>query len=128
MSYKHAVFNKHCKKIILKYDTGATGNYIRGQDTIILKNPRPTTTGHRVRLPDNSSIQQTLCGHLHLPMLSSTATQAHVYPNLKIASLLSIRQLCYSNLSSLFTKKDVTIFNSDKTPVLNIISNISDGL
>ena len=61
-------------------------------------------------------------------MLSSTATQAHVYPNLKIASLLSIRQLCYSNLSSLFTKKDVTIFNSDKTPVLNGTRNISDGL
>ena len=30
MSYKYAVSNKSRKVIILKYDTGATGNYFRG--------------------------------------------------------------------------------------------------
>ena len=51
--YKHAVLKKSFKAIILKDDTVATGNYIRIQDTIILKNPGPTTTGIRVRLPNN---------------------------------------------------------------------------
>ena len=47
---------------------------------------------------------------------------------LKSASLLSIRQLCDSDCSALFTKKDVNNFNSDKTTVLNGIRNTSDGL
>ena len=51
MSYKHAVLKKYHKAIILKADTGATRNYIRGQYTIILNNPGPTTTDTRVRLP-----------------------------------------------------------------------------
>ena len=69
MPYKHAVLNKSRKEIVLKADIGATGNYIRGQDTIILKNPGPTTTGPRVGLSDNSIIQPTLSGHIPIPML-----------------------------------------------------------
>ena len=61
-------------------------------------------------------------------MLPSTATQSHAYLNLKSASLLSIGQLCDSNCSAFFTKKDVAIFNLDKTPVLNGTRNTSDGL
>ena len=61
-------------------------------------------------------------------MLPSTATQAHTYSNLKSAILPSIGQLCDSNCFALFTNKDVTGFNSDKTPVLNGIRNMSDGL
>ena len=56
ISYKHAVLNTYCKSIILKVDTQTTRNYIRGQDTIILKSLGPTTTGPRVRLPHNSII------------------------------------------------------------------------
>ena len=88
MSYKHAVLNKPRKEIILKDDTGATVNYIRGQDTIILNNPGPTTTGPRSRLPKNSIIQPTLSGHLPLQMLPQTATKSRAYTNLKRASLL----------------------------------------
>ena len=116
------------KAIILKSDTGATGNYTRGQDNVILKNPGQTTTGTKVSLSDNSIIQPTLYGHLHIPILSSTSTQSHTYPNLKSASILSIRQLCDSNYSSLFTKKDITISNSEKTTVFNGTSNTSNGL
>ena len=53
MSYKHMVLEKNHKEIILKADTGATGNYIRDQDTIILKNTGPTTNGPRFCIPDN---------------------------------------------------------------------------
>ena len=90
-------FKKNRNEIILEADTGATESYIRVQDTIILKNPGPTTTGPRVRLPDNSIIQPTLSGNIPLPMLPSASTQAHAYTNLKSASFLSIGQMCDSD-------------------------------
>ena len=47
MSYKHAVLQISRKAIILKANTGATRNYIRGQDIIIqlpvLESDSPTT-------------------------------------------------------------------------------------
>ena len=127
MSYKYAVLNKSTNIITPKYDTGATRNYIRGQDTIVLNKPQPTTIGPRVCLPDKSIIQPTLSGHIPLPMLQSEATQAHAYPNLKSSRILSIGQLCDSDSSALFTKKDATIFNSYKTTTLNRTRNTYDG-
>ena len=115
MSYNNPIWSKYCKTIIPKSDTGATGNYIRGRDTIILKNPGPTTTVPRFCLLKNSIIQPTLSVHLPLLMLPPTATQSHTYTNLKSARLSSIRQLCDSNYSAFFTKKGVTISNSEKT-------------
>ena len=103
--YKYVLLNKYCKAIILKYDTGATVNYVRGQDTIIFKNPGPTTNSTRGILHDNSIIQPTRSGHLPLQFLPSTATRAHAYQNLKITSLLTIGKLWYSNCSALFTKR-----------------------
>ena len=61
-------------------------------------------------------------------MLQPAATQYHANPNIKSASILSVGRLCDSDFSALSTKKDVTIFNSDKTPVLNGKNNISDGI
>ena len=58
-------------------------------------------------------------------MLPPESTQSHTYQNFKTSSLLSIGKLCDYNCSSLFTKKDVTIFNSDKNTVLNRIRNTS---
>ena len=75
MSEKYAVINKSIKKIILQSDTGATRNYIRGQDTTILKNPGPTNIGPRVRLPNSYIIQPTLFAHLPVPTLLSAAKQ-----------------------------------------------------
>ena len=119
MSYKNAELKTSYKAIILKSDTGATRNYIRGQDTIILNNPVPTNTGLRVRLLDSSVIQPTLSGNLPLQMLPSTATQAHACPNFKSASLLSIRQLCNSNCSALF-KKRTSPFSTQTIPLYSM--------
>ena len=105
ISYKHEVLNNSIKTISLKSDTGATRNYIRGQDTIILKNSVPTTTGPRVRLADNSVIQPTLSVLLPLPILPSSSMQAHTYPNFKSVSILSIGKLCDSDWSTVFKKK-----------------------
>ena len=86
--YKHAVLNNFIKTIILKVDTGENVNYIRVQDTIILKNPGLTTTGPSVCLPENSIIQPTISGHTPIPILPSSATQSHAFPNLKSSSFL----------------------------------------
>ena len=61
-------------------------------------------------------------------MLPSKSTQAQVYTNLKNARLISIGQLRDSNWLSLFTKRDVTIFNSDKNTVFNGTRKTYDGL
>ena len=79
-------------------------------------------------LPTTRLFKPTLSGHLTLPMLPSKTTKSHAYPNLKSVSLISIVQLCASNFYAIFTKKDITIFNSDKTHVFNVTSNASGGL
>jgi hypothetical protein len=112
----------------LKADTGATGNYIRNEDALILNHVVDSTTGPHVRLPDNSIIKPTKSGHLSIPVLPQSATEAHVFLSLKSASLLSIGQLCDSNCSALFTKKDLTIFYSKNAPVLKGQQNETDGL
>ena len=61
-------------------------------------------------------------------MVPSAATQAHSYPNLKSVSLLSIGKLCDTICSALFTKKDVTIFNSDKNHILDETRKTYGGL
>ena len=74
----------------------------------------------------------TLLSNQHIPeiylSLPPSATKAHAYMNLKSTNLISIRQLCDSDWSALFIKKDVTFLNSDNTPVLNGKWNAPNGL
>ena len=127
-SYKHVLLSKSAKIITLKADTGTTANHIWDKYIIILKKPQQRTTGPRVLLPENSIIWTILTGHLPLSTLPSAATQFHAYINLNSSSLLSIGQLCDSYCSTFFTKNDVTIFNSDNTPVLNRKQDTYGGL
>ena len=126
MSYKNALLANTA--IILKADTGASGNYIRLKDAIILKNKKLTKTGPKVRLPNNSVITSTTEGYLPFNNLPKNATQAHIFPDIKSASLLSIGQLCDSNCTAIFTKTDLTVLNEAHDPVLNGIRNSNDGL
>ena len=73
-------------------------------------------------------IQPTISVHLPLPMLSSESTKDHPHTNLKSDRIISIEQLYNSDCSTLFTKRDVTIFNPDNNTVLNRKNDISDGL
>ena len=61
-------------------------------------------------------------------MLSSESTKDHPHTNLKSDRIISIEQLYNSDCSTLFTKRDVTIFNPDNNTVLNRKNDISDGL
>lgn len=75
---------------LMKADSGATAHYIWQNDASALENVRPTTSGPTVRLLDNSAIDSTLKGQLAFPSLSKDAWTAHVFKDLKSASLLSI--------------------------------------
>ena len=126
MSYKNALLAN--TSIILKADTGASGNYIRLKDAIILKNKKLMKTGPKVRLPNNSVITSTTEGYLPFNNLPKNATQAHIFPDIKSASLLSIGQLCDSNCTAIFTKTDLTVLNEAQDPVLNGIVSFSNKL
>jgi hypothetical protein len=113
--------------VTLKADTGASGNYIRQIDEFILNNKHNTTIGPKVRLPNNSVISSTTQGELPIN-LPKQATQAHIFPDIKSASLLSIGQLCDSNCTAVFTKHDLTILNDKQQKVLHGQRNYKDGL
>ena len=126
LTYKEALIAN--TTVILKADTGASGNYIRLKDALILKDKKRTDIGPKVRLPDNSIITTNTEGHLPLKNLPHSATHAHIFPDIKSASLLSIGQLCDSNCTAIFTKNDLTILNEEQHPVLNGVRNTVDGL
>ena len=60
--------------MILKVDTGATGNYIRKKDAFILKKLQSTRTGPVVRLPNGQLMQPNQKGHLPIANLPDIAT------------------------------------------------------
>ena len=129
-SYKHTLLRKSANIINLKDDTGSTWNYIRDKDTIIFKNLQPKTYNHRPpspppwqhRYPTNTfliftSLNVTPTSHTN-PRISKY--QEHYPPfNMKTLKLWFLWN---------FHKKDVTVFNSDNTHVLNIKRNTYDGL
>ena len=128
MSYKNVILNKSWKTIIFKSDTGATGNYIRGQDTIILNNPGPTATGPRVRLPNNSIIQTKTFWIYTSPNVTINSHTISCISKLKEHQPSLNKKTVWFKLLRAVHNKDVTIFNSDKNPVLNEISNTLYGL
>ena len=127
-SYYHKLLSKSTNTITLKYDTGATGNYIRDQYSVILDYLQPTTTSPWVCLRNNPVIQPTHSGHLPLSTFLTAATQAHAYMDINSTNLLSKGKPWYYDCSALFTKKIVTIFNSDNTPLLDRKWNTYDVL
>ena len=80
-SYKAALMN-NTRSVTFKADTGATGNYVRLKDALILEDKTTTTTGPQVRLPDNSIIKSTHRGHLPIPNLPPKATLSHTFSKL----------------------------------------------
>ena len=68
---------------------GATSHYFTPEDSHALVNIQPTNIGLRVRLPDNSTMNPHLVGHLPLA-LPPTATERHVFAALQNTTLLSV--------------------------------------
>ena len=79
--------------VILKSDTGDTGNYICDGYAVILNNLESKSTGPRVRLPKNSIVRPNKQINLPLPNFPSKGKNTHLFNKLKSASLLSIGHL-----------------------------------
>lgn len=113
----------------MKADSGASRHYIRPPDAKILQNTRTVTNGPCVSLPDNTFITGTEQGHLTLNTTSllPDATQAHVFPHLSSASLLSLGQLCNNNCKIYLDKHSMQVYKNDKI-ILTGKRNFRDGL
>ena len=111
-----------------KADSGATRHYFTNRDAHILKNKTHLSNGPRVKLPNNESLQATIKGVLPLSsQLSTTAKEAHVFPHIKNALLISIGQLCDDHCIAIFDKKQLNVFKNNKN-VLSGTRNTRDGL
>jgi hypothetical protein len=125
-SYRDALVQP--QTTMLKADTGATAHYIKQADALVLQNLSPTTTGPTVRLPNNTVMRPQLQGHLPITGIPKGSTKAHVFKDLQSASLLSVGQLCDSDCTAIFTKKDLNIFNRDNKVIIQGKRNNQDGL
>ena len=82
-------------------DTAATGNYITEKCPV--SNKRPSAHGVDVIIPNGSSMTSTHTALLQLPSeLLLGARKAHIFPALKLGSLISIGQLCDHDCTALF--------------------------
>ena len=102
----------------MKADTGATANYIRTKDAVILSGLKSTSTGPHVRLPNNAIITSKLEGTLPIPNVPLAATKAHTFDD----------QLCDADCSALFTRESLKVYNRSKDLVLTGQRNQNDGL
>ena len=68
-----------------------------------------TDTNLTVRLPNGHTMQATHATNFHIPALPPNATQAHVFPQMRTAPLLSIGQLCDHGCEAHFDKHQVVI-------------------
>ena len=122
-SNKHSLLRKLTKIITFKDDTGATPIYVQYKNADISNYLQLKTTSSQFYFPENSVIQSTHFFHLPLSSSPPAETQAHTHLNLQSARLFFFDSDC----SAIFTKKDVTIFNSDNTPILNVKWSTTNG-
>ena len=111
----------HNKRVTFKFDSGASGNYVRPEDAHILDNVM-NEQGPPVTLPDSSTTTATHSGELPLSsQLSKEAQKATVLPQLKSCSLLSTGKTCDDGNMVVFQKDDVRAIKS--TPEVREIIN-----
>ena len=71
------------------------------------KNIQKVSNGPIAHLPNNTQVQASHKGTLHLhDDISSQASEVLIFPHLKNESLLSIGQLCDDNCIVIFTKEN----------------------
>ena len=115
--------------IVLKADSGASRHYVCLSDAKILQQKKTIENGLCVSQPDNTIIQGTEQGHLPFSpaSLSQKATQAHVFPHLSSALLLSLGQLCDDDCKIYLDKNWMKVYKENKL-VLTGKCNFTDGL
>ena len=95
-----------------KANSGARNHYWRPQDVDSLSNIESTTTGPKVKLPNNKIIQANQTGIINLPTnkLSTKGATAHVLPNLQNALLISLGQFADNNCITVLEDHKINIY------------------
>jgi hypothetical protein len=106
------ISDSHTSYIHAKADSGASHHYWRLKDCNALSNIQHNKSGPSVRLPDNSTIQASHQGNINFnnTQLSTTATNAHILPNLQNSSLISLGQLADDNCITILDKNEINIY------------------
>ena len=89
-------------------------HFISSQDKNLTRNLKTISNGPAASLPNSTTIYPTHSTHLPFDNLSSSATNALVYPDITNSSLLSIGQLCDNDCVALFHKHYVKILKDGK--------------
>ena len=99
-----------------KADSGASNHYWRPQDVDALSNIKSTTTGPKVKLPNNKIIQANKTGIINLPTtkLSTKGATAHVLPNLQNSSLISLDQFVDDYCSTVLEDHKINIYKKSE--------------
>ena len=111
----------------MKADSDASGTYLMKNHANKLTNLQLTNDGPMVGTPTGLLIELDEKVNLPVQGLSDEATNAHVFPALTSASLLSMGQLCDNDCTAIFTKNDLKIFKNEKLVIKGVCNN-KDGL
>ena len=93
-------------------DTGTTGHFLQKASS-----PDTTAPPIQVHMPNGQHIQSIGTTNIDWPTLPSTATKAHILPDLNPHSQVSIGVLCNHDCTATFNKHAVTIHRHNQ-PIL----------
>ena len=97
---------------IEKYGSGASNNYWRTEDILVITNINNTHNGPTVQFPNNSSMNTTNTEILPLSrILINHEKKVHIFDGLHSASLFSIEKLCDNDWISILDKDNYFLDN-----------------
>ena len=94
-------------------DSGTTGHFIAVNAKV--KNVRLTNNPLNIIIPDGNTMTSTHVCNIDWPSLPKCATEAHIIPQLKNQSLLSVVKLCDAGCDITFLGNECTIQYNGKT-------------
>jgi hypothetical protein len=88
----------------------------------------PINKSIAIKLPDGSYMTSTHTTCIPFTGIPEATTVAHIFPNLKSGSLLSVGQLRDYDCEAMFTKHTLSITANGNTVLTGIGSNATGGL
>jgi hypothetical protein len=85
-------------------------------------------TPSTVRLSNGATMESSHTAELDIPELNAAASKAHVFPGMVNHSLLSVGQLSDKGYIVTFKHASVTVYNSQKSQILNGPRDLDTGL
>jgi hypothetical protein len=107
-------------------DSGCTGRFLLVHAPCL--NKMKSGTPLSVSLPNGATMESSHTAELDIPELNAVASKTHVFPGIVNYSLLSVEQLCDEGYIVTFKQASVTIYDSEKAPILSGPRDLHTGL